>query len=434
MSITTRKLMAVILTVIQIIAICKPIEVFADEKASENNIYYIDAEEYNAGDNSGYSKKKTINSKDPHYGWKLGQFVMTGFTSHEEDKDGNQVFLKTVGDDLTLSFDLQQDITKLNGDEKKYIVVDKKGYDQEFGTPKTNFGKGTLFIRYTDPNNKASEPQIYTNFLTGESENAENMTVILHEEGVYEVALDYKVEEPAFIVKSHDSYRMSFKFTVQNGNDMGFLRENGTGKELKNCSITENGFYIDLANSKYLNVQVKREELNSSGTELITDTRANKVATDGESFTSEGIYTITVRNEYVDEPTTKTIYVGDDALLKAYVASGRPLAEIQEELDNGATVTKDGTIIQASVNNVETEIEEVTDENKLETSLGELNMEDFVKNKIVLIGMAALLSIVVLIFIAVKMSKRAKRKKEKKDKRKNRKTEDERENIQNKEK
>ena len=87
------------------------------------------------------------------------------------------------------------------------------------------------------------------------------------------------------------------------------------------------------------------------------------------------------------------------------------MLEIQKELDNGATVAKDGTIIQASVNNVETEIEEVTEENKLETSLGELNMEDFVKNKIVLIGMAALLSIVVLIFIAVKMSKRAKRKK-----------------------
>lgn len=326
----------------------------ANEKASRNNIYYInqdDVEFYNAGNNKGYAKKKKVTSKDPHGGWKLGNFVITGFTSKDISNKKDPVFLKTVGDDITLAFNLNQNINRLDNNDKKFVVDDKKGFDEQFGTKKMNFQKGALLIRYTDPDNKERKPVIYENFLTGKSKKASNMSVVLHEEGEYEVALDYKIKSAIISpfgksIGTCDSYRWYFKFRVQNGNDMGFIRENGSGKELKNCSFTNSGFYIDLANSKYLNVQVKREELNEAGTELVTDTRSNKVAADGENFTTEGIYTVTVRNEHVDEPTIKTIYVGNDDLLKAYITTGRSISDIKDLLDRGATVAEDGTIVR----------------------------------------------------------------------------------------
>lgn len=326
----------------------------SSKKQTKNqNVYYInqdDTEFYNAGDDKGYAKKDKVDSKDPHYGWSLGKFVIKGYTSKDNENKENPVFLKTIGDNIIMSFELEQDINKLNGDNKQFIVNDKKGFDEGFGTEKTNFGKGTLLIRHTDPNNKKDDPIIYTNFLTGKSKDAKDMTLILHEEGEYEIALDYMIENS--IIKPfgkslgfHDSYRWYFKFTVQNGNDMGFLFENETKRELKNCSFSEKGFYIDLANSKYLDVQVKREELNDNGTQLVEDTRSNKVASDGESFKEEGIYTITIKNRYVDEPTIKRIYVGDDDILKAYIITGKSIPEIRKLVDDGAKISDDGTIV-----------------------------------------------------------------------------------------
>lgn len=54
----------------------------------------------------------------------------------------------------------------------------------------------------------------------------------------------------------------------------------------------------------------------------------------------------TVRNEHVTEPTIKTIYVGNDDFLKAYITTGRSISDIKDLLDRGATVAEDGTIVQ----------------------------------------------------------------------------------------
>ena len=64
-------------------------------------------------------------------------------------------------------------------------------------------------------------------------------------------------------------------------------------------------------------------------------------------YTDEGIYTITVSNIYTNQTTTKVIYVGTDDVLKAHVATGLSIADVEYHLSMGATVAEDGTLIPA---------------------------------------------------------------------------------------
>ena len=111
----------------------------------------------------GYYGKEDITKDDIHYGWDLGNFFVSGYTDKRVSDDGSVVFLKNVGDKVTLWFNLAQDINSLNGNGDLTITSDNEGYDQYFETPRTDFGKGALIIRYTDYNNNKTEPQIYTN-------------------------------------------------------------------------------------------------------------------------------------------------------------------------------------------------------------------------------------------------------------------------------
>lgn len=105
-----------------------------------------------------------------------------------------------------------------------------------------------------------------------------------------------------------------------------------TGAELTNSSITENGFYLDLAKSRYLNIDIKKEACKEGAEGLTEDVRFNKPAKDGEQYTDEGIYTITVSNVYTNQTTTKVIYVGTDDVLKAHVTTGLSIADVEYQL------------------------------------------------------------------------------------------------------
>ncbi len=66
---------------------------------------------------------------------------MTGFTRVINQDTDEPVFIKTLGDAVTLRFDLAQNIDALNGNAKLVIGEDSNGYDQSFGVSKTNFGR-----------------------------------------------------------------------------------------------------------------------------------------------------------------------------------------------------------------------------------------------------------------------------------------------------
>lgn len=302
----------------------------------------------NTGLDNGYSGNDPIGIDDPHYGWELGRFTVSGFSSTVK-ADGAEVFLKNVGDTIRLSFTLDQDIAALNGEQGVAVAEDRNGYDQHFQTEKTNFGRGALLMKSTDYRNLDSKPTIYTDYLTGKLQGADTEIQLL-EEGDYDVALNYEIESPGLVpfTKSYNNYRMTFRFSVRNGNAMVFPFDVKTGSELPGDSITENGFRLDLAMSRYLNVNVAKQVLPEGADHLADDVRSNRPAKDGEAFTEEGLYTITVENQYIKASTTKRICVGSNRILNAHVRTGLPIKEINEMEAQGAHITSDGFIVMPS--------------------------------------------------------------------------------------
>lgn len=333
-------------------------EFYAYDVTGENTTVSTNTRKYNLGSKvrtekfEGYFGSKTITNKDPHYGWDLGQFFVSGYTDTVKDTDGNIVFLKNVGDQVSLWFNLQQDLNSLNGNSKLTIEADTAGADQYFETPTIDFGRGALIIRKTTYENVTEAPIIYTNYLEAIATVGANTKVDLFEEGDYEVALDYSVKNDKIVIlgnsilpgESH--YRIYFRFSVRNSNSMFYPRDVKTTSELANNVYTRNGFYLDLANSRYLQLNIVKEVLKDGAIGLTEDVRFNTSAKDGDSYTEEGIYTITVTNQYTNKSTKKKIYIGENNLLKAYIVTGLSISEIQHKIANGATIADDGTIVE----------------------------------------------------------------------------------------
>lgn len=345
----------------------------------------------------GYQGAAAMDNDDPHFGWEIGQFFVGGFTDYEDDTEGNPIFLKNNGDRLSLWFELQQDINKCYGNSSIKVIADTQGSDAHFEVPggvneTTDFGRGALIVRKTNPDGTKGTPQIYTNYLEASASTDAVTKVDLLEEGDYEVALDYavKFDKTHILGKSilpeTAKYKIFFEFSVRNGNSMIFLFDTDNGSELSSGSFTENGFRIDYANSQYLRVNVKREVLKDGFDGLTEDTRFNSVATDGDVFTDEGVYTITVTNRDLEnvDPTVKRVYVGTDNILKAYMVNNMSISEIKEMLALGATITDEGIIIppepepetvveteagvQESADEAETSMEVATAESDEETA------------------------------------------------------------------
>lgn len=341
---------------------------YADTKSDKNDLInekYIIGSKAKVAEFDSYFGEETITKNDPHYGWDLGNFFIKGYTDEVKGPDGNMVFLKNMGDKVSLYFHLNQDINKLNGNDKLSISADRSGSDRYFETPTIDFGRGTLIIRKTDYKNEKSDPIIYTNYLESNTSLDSDTMVQLFEEGDYEIALDYEVTADRLIDKiSH--YRIFFKFSIRNGNCMVYPFDLSTGSEITNSSITENGFYLDLAKSRYLKINVKREILAESADGLVEDTRFNGPARDGVEYVDEGIYTITVTNEYTGQSTIKKIYVGENEVLKAHMTTGLSVSEINSLKDQGATISEDGTLKMLDIEKISKETNDFKDDREFE--------------------------------------------------------------------
>jgi hypothetical protein len=327
----------------------------------------------------GYQGEAEMKKGDPHYGWDLGQFFVSGYTDTSLDADGNVIFLKNTGDQVSLWFNLQQTLDKLNNNSALKIEPDTAGYDQYFETPTTDFGYGALIIRKRNSENTKEKAQIYTDYLLASATPGADTKVQLFEEGDYEVALDYAIKHDktvvlgASILPGESHYRIYFQFSVRNSNSMFFPRDIETTSELSNNAIAPNGFYLDLAGSKYLHLSYIREVLAPGATSITEDVRENKAAKDGDQFTKEGLYTITVTNESTGKETTKRIYVGNDEIVKAYMVTGLSISEIRDRIANGATIADDGSIIApmtGETSSGETVTEEAATDNTVSTEGG----------------------------------------------------------------
>lgn len=318
--------------------------------AAEDGYHLGEDSLVNAGKDTGFAETNPIDKDDPHWDWSLGTFYLSNFTRQIEDDNGDPLFLKNAGDTVTLWFSLEQDINCLNGNEKLTISADENGFDQQLGVAQQDFGRGMLIVKHTDYLND-STVTTYRDFLAAEASATADTKISVLEEGDYEVALDYEIRETHLTLfgweplPTYHNYRISFKFSVRNGNTMIFPRDAKTGAELTNEAFTENGFTLDLAKSRYLNIDIKKEILQGGTNGLVEDVRFNKPAQDGSEYTDEGIYTITVTNRYTNQQTTKIIYVGTNEILKAYVVTGLSLQDIQDQVAAGAVIAEDGTLI-----------------------------------------------------------------------------------------
>ncbi len=367
-SVITLNMTSILLAMIVINII--PIKVWA----TSLNEYQL-GEVVNAGKDTGFAEENEIDKKDPHFNWELGQFLVRGYTRAIVDRD-KPIFLKTVGDTVVLTFKLKQNIDALNGSESLVVANDKRAYDIKLQTEETAFGRGALLIRKTDAyTNKKGQTQLYVDYLPALVVGA-NTQVEVCEEGDYEVALDYSVKDKKINVpvvnqtlySTDNDYKISFSFSIRNGNCMVFPFDVKTGEELTNTTITENGFYLDLAKSRYLEINVKREVLYKGANGLAEDVRFNKPATDGEKYTDEGIYTIKVSNPYTKEVTVKKICVGTNKLLKAYMITGYSINDIRSLIRDGATIDKEGNIVMPPKPEPATEIESKVESETTETN------------------------------------------------------------------
>ena len=320
----------------------------------------------------GFKNPTKIDSDDPHNDWTIGKFYVSGYTSVLNEDGEIPVFLKTPGDKAALWFNLEQDINKCNGKNDIRVEYIDSGSDIEFGTPTINdFGRGALIVRKTDDKNK-KERQIYTNYLEASATVGANTRVDLFEEGDYEVALDYQLHyDKPFVFKTKTTktltYRIAFKFKVRNGDISMFVRDATSDKFLNSGDIATSGFYIDVANSKYLKIAVKRELLNEGLTGLVVDTKFDAVGKEGRKYTDEGIYNITVTNNATGREVEKRVYVGDSDILKAHMKTGLTISAINERIALGATIDEEGNIIDP-IPEVpeEPQVEEISEEPQVE--------------------------------------------------------------------
>lgn len=152
--------------------------------------------------------------------------------------------------------------------------------------------------------------------------------------------------------------------------------------------------------------------LNAGKDGLTEDTRFNRPAKDGEEFTEEGVYKITVSNIYTDRSTEKTIYVGSDSVLQAYVTNqSYTVSEINELVESGATINVDGTIEMPSATT------EISSENDSPQSEADQNVSETTastsegvkitnEQRLVMIGAGGVVIVVIVIVIVCKRKKR----------------------------
>lgn len=357
----------------------------------------------NTGKDTGYFENNIVDLEDPHYGWDIGTFFVNGYTREVVQEDGSSVFLKNVGDKVTLWFNLEQDLDALNGDESLVIYEDTNGYDKEFEIGQTDFGRGTLIISYTDYQGVVHDPVIYTNYLAANTRTGVDSRVQLFEEGDYEVALDYEIQDSprnigsVSVLPSYSNYKIRFSFSIRNGNTMVYPFDIVTNAELSEKAITENGFRLDMAKSRYLTIDVMKSVLkeNEDGS-IVEDIRFNRPAKDGEEYTENGIYTFTVKNLYTGgEPTIKTIFIGGNKYSKAISTSGFTLLELNEKIALGATIEEDGTIVEPIEEPVEEQSKETEEEtvqvmgnnSEIDNSLSESENVDLQTDDVVLTDM-----------------------------------------------
>ncbi len=306
-----------------------------EEGRNRNEYHQFYAIKKKRGEAYSISKKTDVGENDPHLSWELGYFVVNGY-SQLVRYDGEDVYLKTPGDKVTLWFRLVQDIDRLNKKENLSISDDTSRVDSDYNIESNAFRHGALIVKHTNAQG-TPKTSVYTDFLLANTKTGANTKLVINEEGTYEVALDYEIRDSKGI-DSYNGYKLICKFSVRNGSSMFYPFDAKTNSELSDKAYTKDGFRIDLAQSASLDIKVYQFNVQETENGIVADLRKNGVKAEEAVYREEGIYTLTVRNRYADDSTTKTIYVGDNRLIEKLWVNGidvSDLKELNEKLNDG---------------------------------------------------------------------------------------------------
>lgn len=381
---------------------------FADSSSEYELTNMYDGSTVNAGKDKGYSGSDKITSKDIHYNWSLGSFFMTGYT--EVMKEGSiPVFLVNPDDEIILSYKLKQNIDRLNNDEDLSIWEDENGYDTAFQIEKTNFGRGALFVKFTNYKNQ-SRVIPHLNYLEAVKNKSSKANVSNLEEGDYEIALDYEISKKAFPVRKYYNYRTTCKFKIRNSSCMIYLKDVDSNNMFSNYSVAENGFSLKYT-SFYQRIVVKREALTNNGNGYALTPMQCRAASDGAKYTDPGIYTVTVKNVYTNEELEMVVAVGQDPLTNAYVTSNCVYApdELAAMLDNGSARVTEDWLVEVVV----TPEPEQPSQNPIETT-GDIQTTEpaptaGLSNSMMILIAAGAVALVAMIGVVVSISKKNKK-------------------------
>ena len=321
--------------------------------ASKNDQLKIDqipSEELtvNAGKDNGFSGNTPIDGKDSHYGWKMGDFYISGYAEKNETQ-GVPVYMREIGKDVSLHYYLAQDIDCLNGDSSLIVYEDTNAYNQSLNNGAENRGRGVLYIEYKAwDGGKTVVP--YQDFLTSVASGTSDVEVISLQEGDYRIILNYELRKQNAVAGvnttgSYSDYSMEYSFKVRNSAAAFFPFDVETHSILNSGSFTKDGFEIDLAESHYLTIRIKRSVLNLNNGRYSMETAEEYSATEHSVFTEPGIYTITVSSEYSGSSDPKTIYVGNTKELLALSGCGGSVDEMNRKLSEGYVIADDGSFI-----------------------------------------------------------------------------------------
>ena len=324
---------------------------YAQEPVEKQTYYFKDVVEFSE---NGFSEAKgdpTKDIKDVHYGYNVGQFKIEGFTGMTTDsEDGKKVFYRTAnsGSDITLSYETLQDINKLDGKSKVSIWDLKDGYDVNYIPKKTNMGRGTLIVKYIGADNKEKVIVNENSFFLNKSKDSISEVKIC-EEGDYEVVLDYAINEAKdFWFDNQTYYQIKFDFKVVSGDCLVYLKDSKTDELISASTYTENGFYIDLVNLNYLQVNIKREDFTTDYTAFTSF--GVPVVADKTECVENGKYTITVKNPYSNVSDEKIIYVCKSPEMKALSKYGESIENIRWAKMNGGTYDDEGRVVFDHIN------------------------------------------------------------------------------------
>lgn len=288
-------------------------------------VHYLDNENiqwYDTGVDKDYSGRKD-KKEGMHKGWTLGRFFISGFTRKENADTDCPVFYKSLGDEVTLRFLLEQDIDRLNGEKDLSISDDTADFDEALMKDdfdkKQKFGRGTLLIRHTNSQNKSILSPLYTNYLLAKGTTGANTKVILYEEGKYEVALDYEVMKKVPVKNSFGNYSIRLKFEIRNGDMAVHFFDTGSKRELLDRDVTKDGFRISAISSNALEISVKYYTIRTEASGYTaSNENYERTAKDGNEYKDRGIYVITVTDPRTHEHMQKTLFVGDAELRSQY--------------------------------------------------------------------------------------------------------------------